>query len=551
MSEEISINCESFTADEIMKKVAKRISERQYNKDILEKIDDDLPEWREETNGASLNASLERLAQMQNVPIFWEMERQRGPLGSVKVFLKKVVRKVNFFYFSHVFGFQNAYNAQICAVLHELSTILRTNLADTRHQSDELSAVDFEVNSVRGEARRASTDILHKLSAVSELADSLELRLHRIQSNADMRYSELKGRLAFTHSDEIRQEMLNTKGEYLSQLTEIKSEQYNALDRQRQAFEAQLETARSDYAERLNRIEDSYKIQISSIKNEFLTGMRDLEQRYAEKQSEMNSVYTVIATRLFRLENSRRMSETAAEPGLLDRIALPEFTSVQSLPPFDYFTFESRFRGSPDAIRKKQQRYLEYFIGKENVLDFGCGRGEFLSLLSESGVDAIGVDVMDENVIYCNDMGYNARCEDGFEYLDSCEDGSLGGIFAAQVIEHLTNDELLRLIATAYRKLRSGGSLVLETLNPRCLMIFAESFYLDLSHIRPIHPETLRFLAESEGFADVRIDYFTPSDESVRMPFLPDFAQADRAISTINDLLFGNREYALIARKPL
>jgi hypothetical protein len=54
--------------------------------------------------------------------------------------------------------------------------------------------------------------------------------------------------------------------------------------------------------------------------------------------------------------------------------------------PFDYFMFEQRFRGSVADIKQRQLGYLDLFRGRSNVVDLGCGRGEFVELLTEHGV---------------------------------------------------------------------------------------------------------------------------------------------------------------------
>ncbi len=51
-----------------------------------------------------------------------------------------------------------------------------------------------------------------------------------------------------------------------------------------------------------------------------------------------------------------------------------------------YLGFEDRFRGSIDEIRDKQRIHVPLFAGASDVLDIGCGRGEFLALLKAAGI---------------------------------------------------------------------------------------------------------------------------------------------------------------------
>jgi SAM-dependent methyltransferase len=225
-------------------------------------------------------------------------------------------------------------------------------------------------------------------------------------------------------------------------------------------------------------------------------------------------------------------------------------------PAFDYFGFAERFRGSEEDIKARQLSYLKYFQGHNDILDIGCGRGEFLELLREAGMKVQGIDVDLDMVLYCRDKGLNAIQEDGLAYLDSLPDEVLGGIFAAHVIEHLDSKQTVELVKLCRRKLRSGGILILETFNPKCLTIFAESFYMDFSHTKPIHPEAMKFLLESGGFLDIELKFSRPIESSKRLLCFPDPEAPgtitdtfNRDIEQLNELFYGFQDYAVIGRK--
>ena len=95
-------------------------------------------------------------------------------------------------------------------------------------------------------------------------------------------------------------------------------------------------------------------------------------------------------------------------------------------------------------------------------------------------------------------------------YLQGLPDASLGGVFAAQVVEHLQPAYLLAFLELAFHKLRPGGRLVLETLNPACWVAFFESYIRDITHVWPLHPETLQFLVVASGFTKADIEYRSP-----------------------------------------
>jgi O-antigen chain-terminating methyltransferase len=233
-----------------------------------------------------------------------------------------------------------------------------------------------------------------------------------------------------------------------------------------------------------------------------------------------------------------------------ERPALP---LLELEPTFDYAGFEERFRGSEEDIKDRQRIYVRYFEGREDVIDIGCGRGEFLELLRESGITARGVDLDLDMVLLCREKGLDVAREDAFSYLEALPDDSAGGIFAAQVIEHLHPRRVIELVKLCYRKLALDGVLILETPNPKCLLVFAETFYKDLSHVQPVHPETMQFLFEATRFHEVELSFSAPVNPSARIPLLQapgaDLEAFNQGIERLNSLLFGFQDYAVIGRK--
>lgn len=215
----------------------------------------------------------------------------------------------------------------------------------------------------------------------------------------------------------------------------------------------------------------------------------------------------------------------------------------------DYFDFENHFRGSIESIKKAQEIYLEYFCNKKNVVDIGCGRGEFLALMKESNVNARGVDIYEPYVDYCRMKGLDAVCGDGVEYL-SGQDG-VDGIFVGQVVEHLKTGEIIRLCNTAYEKLSAGGCIVIETPNPTSLAIYTNAFYIDPSHIKPVHPLTMKYFLEKAGFKDIKVIYTEHSRPPYAIPELDveGAEEFNNAMKNVSDLLYGSQDYAVIAIK--
>jgi SAM-dependent methyltransferase len=210
----------------------------------------------------------------------------------------------------------------------------------------------------------------------------------------------------------------------------------------------------------------------------------------------------------------------------------------------DYFAFEARMRGSTSAVRERQQAYAEDFRDAAPVLDVGCGRGEFLAVLRAAGVEARGVDADADMAAYARGDGLDVEQADATAYLDSLEDGSLGGVFAAQLVEHLPPATLVRLLELAAVKLRPGGLLVAETINPLSPLAL-RNYFADLTHAQPLVPETLALLAEQAGFRRVETRFLNEPHEKLEVPDDPLVAANVRRL---NELLFAPLDYAILAR---
>jgi O-antigen chain-terminating methyltransferase len=221
-----------------------------------------------------------------------------------------------------------------------------------------------------------------------------------------------------------------------------------------------------------------------------------------------------------------------------------------------YVAFENRFRGSPDEIAAKLAEYVGLFVGLAPVLDLGCGRGEFLERLRAFGILGRGAETNAAAARVCRERGLDVVEADLVDFLRSERDASAGGVFAAQVAEHLLPSVLQALLREAHRVLRPGGLLLLETVNPRSLIGFLEVYNRDLSHERPLHPDTLRFLAAAAGFTDVRIELKSPVEPAARLQPVPIEGLPERAaqvlnenVARLNELVYGPQEYALLARR--
>lgn len=252
-----------------------------------------------------------------------------------------------------------------------------------------------------------------------------------------------------------------------------------------------------------------------------------------------------------------RVLEGRAHRGAARRVEPPQSPSAGT--GLNYFAFEDHFRGSREDIKERQREFVCYFEGCSNVLDIGCGRGEFLELMRDAGIGARGVDLDETMVEFCRSRGLAVELNDAVSHLEHLDDESLDGIFIDQVVEHLEPAYLVRLLELCYRKMNSGCYLVAETVNPLSFVSFA-NFYIDMSHVRPVHPATLKFLFGAAGFGEVEASFSSPVPEGARLRNLPTgegVGEAEREwveiynrnVDLLNGTLYGAQDYVMIGKK--
>lgn len=269
-----------------------------------------------------------------------------------------------------------------------------------------------------------------------------------------------------------------------------------------------------------------------------VTRLAALEDALSEVDPELGRIGSETANRLEAIESALSLLTVRpymSDPALFDLqkhdgehvLGYAEGTNVESR---DFYRgFEEIFRGQEGFIRERQRVYADLLGGRGRVVDLGCGRGELLEILREDGVQAMGVDLDEGMIERCRSKGLDVELADATDFLERAPDGSLGAIFAAQLIEHLQYDDLVRLFRLAHAKLTSEGIFVAETVNPHAIGAF-KMFWIDLTHRSPIYPEVALAFARLVGFGSAEILF--PNGEAD--------AETDRRTAG---------EYALVARR--
>jgi len=208
-----------------------------------------------------------------------------------------------------------------------------------------------------------------------------------------------------------------------------------------------------------------------------------------------------------------------------------------------YVSFQDRFRGTREDIKERQRIYLPYIQRaiknpeNSNIVDLGCGRGEWLELLKENNYIARGIDLNSVIVKEASMSGLEVMEGDAIDYLRSLGNNTLSVVTGFHIVEHLSLKKLIKLLDESLRVLKPGGMIIFETPNPENLLTGSCNFYTDPTHNKPIPPLTLQFLVEARGFVRTKIIKLNKNQtQKLDNEFL-------------QELLFGYQDYSIAGYK--
>lgn len=344
-------------------------------------------------------------------------------------------------------------------------------------------------------------------------------------------------------------------------------------ERERAAQFERFQGALIVFLQQITAFVESKDRQLQAIARADLDGMRQIQigelETALKPLADVQSRLSVLQRATQMLE--RRVADAAAAGSGPTAVAATSTVAQTALPSvaapassYKYVAFEDHFRGSDDAVAEKSADHVAIFAGAANVVDLGCGRGELLAALQAAGITARGVDTNDEMVAIAKARGLDVEHGDALSFVAAMPDDSLGGAIAIQVVEHLEPAYLMALLDTLSHKLRRGAPLVIETINVACWYAFFSSYMRDITHVRPLHPETLQYFVRASGFERVEIRYKAPLPDharlrSIEVPrevrvsadpqtlWLAEMADAITAnAGRLNRLAFAEMDYAVI-----
>lgn len=524
--------------------------------------------------------------------------------------LKRVIAKLNWFFLHH----QVAFNAEVVRALREEvqqsnAVLARVDELDERLRSlsssfdstgaDMWSAITAQSSqldhrsaelwsAITSQADRAESQNADLWSATKDLGSTLGSAL-------DVRAGELWEAIN-NQTDQLDQragQIWKALEEAGKQLDKVSTDLWETIHKVSADLSETIDKFSADLWEAIHKIADAVT-EARDVLDQGETALKihvDLMQRQAFErhhegigalQGELADMSLQMADLFGRIEKvgerldaaatdlDEKLAAAAAETrrrqgtvdALLDRVrrSLPEPPTpdvVAALPDAVsnmYPDFEEVFRGSSEAIAQSVSAYLPDIAGLDRhgpVVDLGSGRGEWLEILKQAGIDAYGVDLNEDFVEQCRARGLKVVHGDVCEHLETLPERSLSALTAFHLAEHMPVDALVRLLDVSLRALESGGLLIIETPNPENVTVGSSSFYLDPGHVRPLPPGLLAFLLEARGFSKIETRFLHPTGTGLQLPSTTSPWAGDLAplVDVINTRLFGPQDYAVIGRR--
>lgn len=414
---------------------------------------------------------------------------------------------------------------QVGRALNDLAQAAETRQAQLGDQLDTLA----------GSQRRLQARLSAELPAHAEAIDQLQRQL-AAQASLTAQIEDRLQKLDQLEATLIArfESALTTQADALAQVESVLANQADAY--------ARVESALTNQADAHARLEHRLEAESSMLAKALADAVGDrrtvhaIERRLVDLSDRMNHQPAKSSAAA-----SNGPGEDQASAGLLDA---------------HYVSFEDTFRGTRDDIKTRAGQYLGTFReagiepGDGLILDLGCGRGEWLEVLSEHGYASRGVDMNSVMVSEAQAVGLDAVEQDAIAYLRGLDSDSVSAITSMHLVEHLPYETLIRLVDEALRVLRPGGVLILETPNPENLTVGAYWFYMDPTHRNPIPPPLLQWVVEARGFEHVAIVRLTLNRGVFDIRPVGEDVAAANQINKIVGLLTAAPDYAIVARKP-
>ncbi|MEH2168197.1 MAG: methyltransferase domain-containing protein [Nostoc sp.] len=543
----IEPNNPEINVDELMQKIRNEVAKRQVRSQSVD-LKTNIDTSRIRSNLSYIEALLKNAESRAFIRTKWPDKLNRFPFNFSPKLKKLLLKAISFLFndqrevnFNLINSLKEsvALNRQIIEQITTVKTQVdeRLDVADTRFQSldERLDVADTRFRNLDERLDVADTRF-QNLDERLDIADTRFQNLDERLDVADTRFQNLDERLdtldssvreiddSFNTIDALISNFLNSIQERLDTMNSGVQE----IDEHLSAVEARMEGLNERLITtdtRIQTINELYTRNDSYLKNDLI---------------QLKRLITMF------LEEARK---SLPEPFSKDHLATFVNENQHFLDAF-YVAFEDQFRGSREDIFNSLKVYLplikEAKIGTSEspIVDVGCGRGEWLELLRESGYIARGIDINRVMLEQCRSRGLEVIEADVIAHLRALPDSSLGAVTGFHIIEHLPFETLVQLFDEAVRVLKPGGLVVFETPNTRNILVGSGDFYRDPTHKNPIHPDTISFLAESRGLINSKSYFFEQTDGIMHL-----VNSLQIKFNDLNEYVKVSRDMVLIAYK--
>jgi SAM-dependent methyltransferase len=417
----------------------------------------------------------------------------------------------------------------------EVQSVLE-ELQSSKADRSELHATMLEFHAALEELRVLARDRSDMRSLVEELRSSKVDQSEFHSTIGDMRLLAADRTVELQSAVEGLRLSKADRTEVQSAVEELRSSKVDQA-----VFQPSIDDLRASKADRV----ELAKVASQKADQDAIAGVgRELAEIQRQTRDHKNNIVDQQRRLMLLLE---RLKSTLPEPVDTHQLSKTIAEADQFLHAM-YVSLEDEFRGTREDIKERQRAYLPYLKKLEGereggqVLDVGCGRGEWLELLKEEGIHAKGIDINPLLIEQCTGRGLDVIEGDALTYLRTQADSSVKAITGFHIIEHLPFEEIIKLLDEASRVLRRGGVLILETPNPQNLLVASWSFFLDPTHVRPLPSPLMKFVAEARGFCTVEILGLNP------FPEYSPLSDSGSAVK-LNEYFYGPRDYAVIGWK--
>ena len=334
------------------------------------------------------------------------------------------------------------------------------------------------------------------------------------------------------------QEQVAQRVEHLVALQQTIKGEFSARIAQEAAKSAAAQqTIRNEVSARLTEGQNQINQHAQSLTELVQERINQFSQRLQHVRAQLGAQETRLAS---WLKETRRQ-----EPGADEQQPEDSGPQIRLFSDALYSSFEDAFRGRRAEIKERLRIYLPILKTagiSADILDLGCGRGEWLEILKEEGMEARGVEINGVTIDSCRRRGLEVIDQDALTYLLRLAPNSLNAVTCFQLIEHLDFEIVIKLVDQILTVLRPGGLIIMETPDPENVLVGSHNFYLDPSHRHPLPSELMQFLLESRGASRVEVMKLNP-DESHKLE------GEGELIERFNHYFYGPMDYGVVGWK--